>query len=278
MSSVMCTLCLYGCMLSDGQVGICSARRNVSGKIKADSYGKITSLALDPIEKKPLARFMPGSLVLSVGSFGCNLRCPFCQNASIAQAGIDDVSWREITPEQLVSEALHLKSRGNVGIAYTYNEPLINFEFVQDCAKLAHKNGLVNVLVTNGMANANSIEQLLDDIDAVNVDLKGFTRDFYSFVGGRLNAVKRSIELFVDCPTCHVEVTTLVIPGRNDSKEEIQAIASWLASLDSEIPYHLSRFFPCYRLKHVPATPVRTVHALAEAAREHLRYVYTGNC
>ena len=243
---VQCHICPHACILNEGQVGICRARRNKHGAVVSDSYGRITSLALDPIEKKPLACFMPGSMILSAGSFGCNLRCPFCQNASIAHAGIDDVLWQEITPEQLVEQATRLKVRGNVGIAYTYNEPLVTFEFVRDCAKLAHDAGLVNVLVSNGMANAKIITELAPLLDAVNIDLKGFTQDFYDFVGGSLDTVKQTIKLLVEYPTCHVEVTTLVIPGKNDTDEEIDALAGWLAALNPEIPYHVSRFFPCY--------------------------------
>lgn len=275
---VQCHICPHACTLNEGQVGICRARRNKHGAVVSDSYGRITSLALDPIEKKPLARFMPGSMILSAGSFGCNLRCPFCQNASIAHAGIDDVLWQEITPEQLVEQATRLKVRGNVGIAYTYNEPLVTFEFVRDCAKLAHDAGLVNVLVSNGMANAKIITELAPLLDAVNIDLKGFTQDFYDFVGGSLDTVKQTIKLLVEYPTCHVEVTTLVIPGKNDTDEEIGALSGWLASLDYEIPCHVSRFFPCYKMSDTKPTPVRTVYHLAEVARKHLRYVYTGNC
>lgn len=273
-----CYICPHACTLNEGQVGICRARWNKHGAVVSDSYGRITSLALDPIEKKPLARFMPGSMILSAGSFGCNLRCPFCQNASIAHAGIDDVLWQEITPEQLIEQAIRLKVRGNVGIAYTYNEPLVNYEFVRDCAKLAHDAGLVNVLVSNGMANAEIITELAPLLDAVNIDLKGFTQDFYDFVGGSLDTVKQTIKLLVDCPTCHVEATTLVIPGKNDTDEEIDALARWLASLNPEIPYHISRFFPCYKMSDAKTTSVRTVYHLAEVARKHLRYVYTGNC
>ena len=273
-----CQICPHACTLNEGQVGICRARRNKHGAVVSDSYGRITSLALDPIEKKPLACFMPGSMILSAGSFGCNLRCPFCQNASIAHAGIDDVLWQEITPEQLVEQATRLKVRGNVGIAYTYNEPLVTFEFVRDCAKLAYDAGLVNVLVSNGMANAKIITELAPLLDAVNIDLKGFTQDFYDFVGGSLDTVKQTIKLLVEYPTCHVEVTTLVIPGKNDTDEEIDALARWLVSLDYEIPYHVSRFFPCYKMQGINPTPVRTVYHLAEVARKHLRYVYTGNC
>lgn len=273
-----CYICPHACTLNEGQVGICRARRNKHGAVVSDSYGRITSLALDPIEKKPLVRFMPGSMILSVGSFGCNLRCPFCQNASIAHAGIDDVLWQEISPEQLVEQAIRLKARGNVGVAYTYNEPLVNYEFVRDCAKLAHEAGLVNVLVSNGMANAEIITELAPLLDAVNIDLKGFTQDCYGFVGGSLDTVKQTIKLLVEYPTCHVEVTTLVIPRKNDTDEEIDALARWLASLDYEIPYHVSRFFPCYKMSDTKPTSVRTVYHLAEVARKHLRYVYTGNC
>lgn len=273
-----CQICPHACTLNEGQVGICRARRNKHGAVVSDSYGRITSLALDPIEKKPLACFMPGSMILSAGSFGCNLRCPFCQNASIAHAGIDDVLWQDITPEQLVEQAIRLNVRGNVGIAYTYNEPLVNYEFVRDCAKFAHDAGLVNVLVSNGMANAEIITELAPLLDAVNIDLKGFTQDFYDFVAGSLDTVKQTIKLLVECPTCHVEATTLVIPGKNDTDEEINALARWLASLNPEIPYHISRFFPCYKMQGINPTPVRTVYHLAEVARKHLRYVYTGNC
>lgn len=273
-----CQICPHACTLKEGQVGICHARRNKQGTVVSDSYGRITSFALDPIEKKPLARFMPGSMILSVGSFGCNLCCPFCQNASIAHAGINDILWQQITPEQLVEQAIRLKARGNVGIAYTYNEPLVNFEFVRDCAKLAHEAGLVNVLVSNGMANAEIIAEIAPLLDAVNIDLKGFTQDFYDFVGGSLDTVKQTIKLLVECSTCHVEVTTLIVPGKNDTDEEIDALSGWLASLGSEIPYHVSRFFPCYKMINAKPTPVRTVYHLAEVARRHLRYVYTGNC
>lgn len=274
----VCTICPHACKLKEGQVGLCKACRCVDGSVVSDSYGCITSLALDPIEKKPLMQFMPGSMILSVGSFGCNLNCPFCQNASIAQAGRQDVAWQGITPEQLIDEAIRLHDRGNVGIAYTYNEPLVNYEFVRDCAQLAHEHGLVNVLVSNGMANAEIIEDLSGLLDAVNIDLKGFNQEFYSFVGGDLDSVKRTIEILVNCPTCHVEVTTLIVPGKNDTDEEIVALAQWLASLDSEIPYHVSRFFPCYKMAHENPTPVRRVYHLADVARQYLSYVYTGNC
>ena len=243
-----------------------------------DNYGRLTSIALDPIEKKPLARFHPGSQVLSVGSYGCNLRCPFCQNASIACAGPEDVPWREMTPTELADLAASLAPQGNIGVAFTYNEPLIGFEFVDNTAREVHERGLANVLVSNGYVNDAPLQELAPFIDAANIDLKGFTQTFYDFVGGDLETVKHTIEVLAAAPACHLEVTTLVIPGLNDSDDEIAAATQWLASLDPSIPYHLTRFFPCHNLQDRPATPVRTVHHLADVARRYLRHVYTGNC
>lgn len=273
-----CAVCPHRCMPPEGQLGLCRARRMVGGEVVDDNYGCITSLALDPIEKKPLAQFMPGSKVLSVGSYGCNLRCPFCQNASIACAGPDDVLWREVTPEALADKALELAPAGNIGVAFTYNEPLVGYEFVRDTAREVHARGLKNVLVSNGYVNEGPLSRLLPLIDAANIDLKGFTEDFYRWVGGDLATVKRTIEMMAATPTCHLEVTTLVIPGKNDSSEEIAAAAQWLASLDETIVYHITRFFPCHCCQDRPATPVRTVYTLADVARQCLPNVYTGNC
>lgn len=274
----VCQVCPHACSLTEGNMGLCRARQSIDGVVMDNNYGRITSLALDPIEKKPLAQFMSGSLILSIGSYGCNLRCPFCQNASIACAGPTDVPWREFTPTQLAETALELAVRGNIGIAYTYNEPLVGYEFVRDTAQVVHAHGQKNVLVTNGYANAAVIEELLPLIDAVNIDLKGFTETFYSWVGGDLATVKNTIATFAATPTCHVEVTTLVIPGKNDSDEEISQAAIWLASLDPNIVYHITRFFPCHKLQDYPATPVETVYHLAEIARHYLPHVYVGNC
>ena len=273
-----CAICPHACRLREGQRGRCKARRAHQGRVVDENYGRITSVALDPIEKKPLARFRPGSRILSVGSYGCNLSCPFCQNASIAAVGADASSWREVSPEELVTEAVRARARGNVGIAFTYNEPLVGFEFVRDTAHWAHEVGLVNVLVTNGMVNPDPLAELLPFVDAANVDLKGFGQDFYDFVGGDFEAVRATIQAMAARETCHVEVTTLIVPGMNDSEEEIDALSAWLASLDPEIPYHVSRFFPCHRLTDRGPTPVRTVYRLADVARRHLRHVHTGNC
>ncbi len=273
---IPCELCFHHCELEEGQTGFCRARGNRGGTIVPLNYGKLTSLALDPIEKKPLRRFHPGSMILSMGSFGCNLRCPFCQNHEISMAGDGGIQTVEVSPEQLADKAMELRLQGNIGVAYTYNEPLVGYEYVRDCAALIHERGMVNVLVTNGTIEEAPFRALLPLIDATNIDLKGFTPAWYQKLGGDLETVKRSIALAAE--RCHVEVTTLLVPGENDSVEEIRDLARWLASVNPEIPLHLSRFFPRYRMTDRPPTPVESVYALAETAREHLTYVYTGNC
>lgn len=270
-----CGLCFHRCSLDEGRTGLCRARANRGGRIVPLGYGRLTSLALDPIEKKPLRRFHPGSLILSAGSFGCNLRCPFCQNAEISMAGAEFPT-REYTPEALAQLALALKPRGNIGVAYTYNEPLVGYEYVRDCAALAREAGLLNVLVTNGTIEDAPWRQLLPLIDAVNIDLKGFSEDWYRSLGGDLETVKRSIATAAQF--CHVEVTTLIVPGGNDGEGEMRALSSWLASVSPDIPLHVSRFFPRHLMTDRPPTPVETVYRLAEAARERLNFVYTGNC
>lgn len=257
-------------------MGFCRARENVDGTIVDRNYGLITSLALDPIEKKPLRRFHPGSMILSAGSFGCNLRCPFCQNAAISQVGEEAARWK-VTPRELLQLALEYKEKaGNIGVAFTYNEPLVGYEYVRDCAKLLKEQGLATVLVTNGMIDPAAWQALLPLIDAANIDLKGFTPDFYKWLQGDLETVKTNIKAAVEAG-CHVEVTTLIIPGRNDSDEEMEREAAWLASLSPELPLHLSRYFPRWQLD-TPATPVPTVYHLANVARKRLKYVYEGNC
>ena len=274
--SVTCELCFHHCHLEEGQTGFCRARICRNGAVVLLNYGKLTSLALDPIEKKPLRRFHPGSLILSVGSFGCNLRCPFCQNHEISMAGEAEIQTVKVSPAQLAAKASELRAHGNIGVAYTYNEPLVSYEYVRDCAELVHEQGMVNVLVTNGTIEEGPWRALLPLIDAANIDLKGFTPAWYRRLGGDSETVKRSIALAAE--RCHVEVTTLLIPGENDSAEEIRALAQWLASVSQSIPLHLSRFFPQYKMTDRPPTPVEQVYRLAEAARGYLSYVYTGNC
>ena len=272
----VCGVCPHSCALEEGRTGFCGARANRNGKIVCENYGLLTSIALDPIEKKPLRRFHPGSRILSVGSYGCNLRCPFCQNHGISMERRESVETMYVSPEALAEKALELKSRGNVGLAFTYNEPLISPEYVRDCSALNRKNGLFNVAVTNGYVSEAPLRELLPLLDAMNIDLKSFSEDFYRRIGGGLEEVRRTIA--VAARECHVEVTTLVIPGENDSPREMESLSSWLAGIDPEIPLHVTRFFPRYKLTDRGPTPVETVYSLADIARRHLRFVYEGNC
>ena len=271
-----CELCFHRCKLDEGQTGLCRARGCRDGRVIPFNYGKLTGLALDPIEKKPLRRFYPGSFILSVGSFGCNLRCPFCQNHEISMASEGELHTAYFSPEQLADRAAKLVPRGNIGVAYTYNEPLVGYEYVRDCAALIHERGLVNVLVTNGMIEEAPWRALLPSIDAANIDLKGFTDAWYKKLGGDLDTVKRSITLAAE--QCHTEVTTLLVPGENDSVDEIRELAHWLAGVNPDIPLHLSRFFPGYQMTDRPPGSVEQVYRLADEARAYLTYVYIGNC
>lgn len=272
---VECEICPHHCKIEEGHIGLCKGRMNRGGKIVSENYGKLTAVALDPIEKKPLYHYYPGSKVLSIGSYGCNLNCPFCQNCDISMVGSDEIESAEFVCEELVEKALLLKDRGNIGIAYTYNEPLIGYEFVRDCATLAKEKGLKNVVVTNGYICEEPLKELLPVIDAFNIDLKGFTEEYYHKLRGDLATVKQSIELA--SKQCHVEVTTLIVPGENDTEEEMQELSGWLASVNPDIPLHISRFFPRWQMKDKNATPVKQVYRLAEIARKNLRYVHEGN-
>lgn len=275
-----CDVCFAHCLIPEGKTGRCGARTNVDGKIVPTGYGKLTSLALDPIEKKPLNRFFPGSSILSVGSYGCNLMCPFCQNHSISMARPGrNLSVEYWEPEKLVRLAVSLKDRRNIGIAFTYNEPMINYEYILDCAQLAGKKDLKIVLVTNGTAEKEILDKVLPFVDAMNIDIKGFTEEYYrDFLKGDLGQVKRFIE--TAAKECHVELTTLIIPGKNDSENDMRKLCSWIASLESRepVPLHISRFFPAYKMADSYPTPVRTVYHLKDVAKEYLEYVYTGNC
>jgi len=270
-----CGICPHRCVLKDGQEGLCRARSNAGGHIRCDSYGRITSMSLDPIEKKPLRRFYPGSKILSVGSFGCNMNCPFCQNYEISRAGKEDSSYTYFSPESLIRRAADLMPEGNIGIAFTYNEPFVGYEYAYDCSVLSHSSGLKNVLVTNGYVNIEPLTDLLPYIDAMNIDLKTFSGEYYRQLGGSLPVVQQTIQQSYQ--KCHIEVTTLIVPGKNDTDEEMRNLSTWLASVDPKIPLHISRFFPRYRMLDCPATNPDTVLHLADIARDSLRFVYTGN-
>lgn len=272
----ICQVCMHHCKLKPGQWGFCRARKNEEGKIICKNYGQVSSLALDPIEKKPLKRFFPGSKILSVGSFGCNLHCPFCQNHEISMVKPDLSEDCYLSPTALAEIAANCREKGNIGVAYTYNEPLVGWEYVLDAARLVKEEGMKNVLVTNGTASPEILEKLLPYIDAMNIDLKGFTEEYYKKLGGSLSAVKEFI--LRAAQDCHVELTTLIVPGENDSLSEMEEEAAWIASIGEEVPLHVSRFFPRFQMQNVQATAVESVYALAEAAGKYLKYVYTGNC
>lgn len=274
--SQICNYCHHHCLLQEGKTGFCRVRTLQEGKNFCGNYGFITSLALDPVEKKPLNRFYPGTWILSMGSYGCNLRCPFCQNFSISQNGRDAFPPAIATPEQLAAKAAELKSRNNIGIAFTYNEPLLSWEFIRDTGRLVHENGQKNVVVTNGNFSVEIAENLAGIVDAYNIDLKGFTPEWYRKLGGDLEMVKAFITEAVK--NAHVELTALIVPGENDTPEEMEAIARWIASLSPDIPLHVSKFFPRWNMVDRNETPVGRVYRLAEVARKYLQFVYTGNC
>lgn len=274
-SIAVCPVCPHHCRLKEGGTGRCRARANIGGKVVPINYGKVTSIALDPIEKKPLAFFCPGSKVLSVGSFGCNLMCPFCQNHDIAQTGAEDIpEVYTVTPEKILSIALDEVPSGNIGVAYTYNEALVGYEFVRDTAKLVREKGLKNVLVTNGCCEIPVLEEILPYMDAMNIDLKGFRPEIYEKLGGDLETVKAFIAR--SASECHVEITSLIVPGLNDSVEDMKAEAEWIASIDPGIPLHITRYFPRFRYNE-PATDTGLMRVLKETAFQKLDRVLLGN-
>ena len=280
MSSVTCEVCPRGCVLTPGKVGACRARGNVDGAVVGLGYGRVTSLAVDPVEKKPLARWRPGTRVLSLGGYGCNLRCAWCQNHSISQAGEDDVGWRVLSPAKLaaIAGALHAEDAAMVGVAYTYNEPLVNWEYVRDTARMVHAEGLANVLVSAGCVRARVVDEVAPLIDAANIDLKSIRPETYRALGGDLACVQETIRRLAAEPGCHVEVTTLVVPGVNDSASEMDELAAWLADVDPQLVLHVTRFFPAWRMTDRGPTPVAQVYDLMDVARRHLAHVYPGNC
>lgn len=270
---ITCPICPHHCALTPTTRGRCGARTERDGRSFPLNYGRVEALHLDPIEKKPLFHFHPGSTILSYGSYGCNMRCSFCQNYAISQRS--EASGRIITPRELADEAIRLKDHGNIGIAFTYNEPTICPEFILDAGRLCRQAGMVNVVVSNGFMAPDTLESLLEVVDAFNIDLKAFSEDFYHRMGGALEPVKASIRRAAR--SAHVEVTTLVIPGENDSPAEMEALSQWLAEVSPEIPLHLTRFFPAYLMLDKPPTPVGTLRDLAVIARGHLNHVHLGN-
>jgi len=271
--AVQCLLCPWECRISDGKKGNCRVRKNIGGTLYSLNYGKIVSTAIDPIEKKPLFHFFPGSEILSIATVGCNFHCKFCQNWDISQP--DVISGEEMTPQDVVDIAI---DRGIKLIAYTYTEPTIFFEFAYETAKLAYKHGIKNVFVTNGYINPEPLKKIAPYLDAANIDLKSMSNTFYQKlcgvkgVGPVLETIKLAHKLKI-----HIEITNLLIPGRNTSEAQIAELCEWVADLDKKIPLHFSRYFPAYKMTVEP-TPIETLEMAYKIGKaKGLEYVYLGN-
>jgi pyruvate formate lyase activating enzyme len=271
---LQCLLCPHYCVILENEVGKCLARKNVGGKLFALNYNNLSAVAVDPIEKKPLYHFYPTKQILSIGSWGCNFKCGFCQNYQISQNSVEIDYSQNISPQKLVSMAKKIKN--NLGIAYTYNEPIINIEFLIETAQQIHKNNLYNVLVTNGYINKQPLLDIIDLIDAANIDLKSFDNNFYQkYFDAELRFVLKTIETFVS-NNKHIEITTLIIPGFNDDKKNILNIIDYLSSLSKDIPLHFSKYYPNYKF-NTPPTDENTLYEAYNLATEKLNYVYIGN-
>lgn len=269
---VQCLLCPHQCKIKPGKKGICRVRSNQAGNLTTSNYGQVASLALDPIEKKPLYHFFPGQMILSAGTYGCNLSCSFCQNYALAH---QTPQTQYIPAETMLTIAERSRNAGSIGLAFTYNEPSVWYEYIWDCVRLLKERGLKTVLVTNGYIESRPLEQLLPYIDALNIDVKAFQNHFYQqLCKGTLEPVKKTVELAARYS--HVEITTLIIPEDNDQIDDIEAMARWLASVKREIPLHLSRYHPAYNYDR-PATPESSLIEAQKAARLHLPFVYLGN-
>jgi len=269
-----CLLCPHYCRLENGRTGICGVRKNTGEKIELTTYGVLSGFALDPIEKKPLYHFFPGYNILSIGSFGCNLRCDFCQNYHISQK-IPKSLVPGMTLKKIIAESADAEN--NIGLAFTYNEPLIWFEFMRDAANLVKEKGLHTVIVSNGYVNKNPLKEITEFIDAFNIDLKAFNDAFYrKLTGAELEPVKQSLKQISNSGK-HLEITTLIIPGQNDDEKEMARETEWIAAeLGKDVPLHLSRYFPTYK-RDTPATADGSLKRLFEIASEKLDYVYIGN-
>lgn len=274
---VRCFLCNHKCLIKDGAKGICGVRENRSGTLVSLVYEKVIARHCDPIEKKPLFHFLPGTLSYSIATVGCNFKCVFCQNADISQMPSDRdwITGEKISPDQIVKEALDTRS---VTIAYTYTEPTIYFELAMDTARLAASKGMKNVFVSNGYMTEQCLQEISPDLHAANVDLKAFSDRFYKEqCGAKLEPVLRTLETMKKMGVW-LEVTTLLIPGLNDSIEELRDLAQFLVALDPDIPWHISRFYPTYRLTTTPPTQPKSIQRARELGYEAgLKYVYTGN-
>lgn len=269
-SHVQCTLCPHYCSIAPAQTGLCGSRRNADGQLCLTNYGQVAATHIDPIEKKPLYHFLPGSLILSFGNNGCNLRCPFCQNWSISQ---QTTPTQYLAPESLLNMA---QRSGLPSVAFTYAEPMIWFEYILDCAQLLREIGIKTVLVSNGMINPDPLSALLPWIDAMNIDIKSMEPDFYRhFCHGYLEPVLETAK--IASKTCHIEITNLVIPNRNDSDEMFHQLGAFISEhLSRQTPLHLSRYHPDYHLSE-PVTPCKTLKRAQRITAEYLDFIYLGN-
>jgi len=266
---IECQVCPHYCKIQPDKLGICRARRNEDGKLWAIDYGETTSIALDPIEKKPLYHFYPGTQILSISCNSCNMRCPFCQNWEISQV---DVKTEYISPEMLI-RMFH--GHPSVGVAYTYTEPLMWFEYLLEVTKLIRQEGGKNVLVTNGLINEKPLMELLPFIDAMNIDLKSIDANIYRKVlTGDLDTVKQTIE--ISHKHCHIEITHLIVTGLNDKDEQIEQLIDYVACVDKNIPLHFSRYYPNYKYTKAP-TNIKILEYAFEKGKEKLNHVYLGN-
>lgn len=278
-SKVRCRVCAHECEVAEGRFGVCRTRRNVGGRLFTLIYGRVSSEHADPIEKKPLYHFYPGSYVYSLGTISCNFKCLHCQNFTISKLTAEDVEARRYTFELSPAEAVRRAvATGCRGIAWTYNEPTIWFEYTYDCAQAAKREGLYTVYVTNGYMSEEALEKISPFLDAANVDVKAFSNDFYRKIcGARLEPVLETCER-MHKKGIHIELTYLVIPRHNDDDEQFSDFAAWVVSLDASIPVHFSRFYPCYKLLDVPPTGVVTLERAHDIAkRKGVEFVYLGN-
>lgn len=275
---VQCELCPHYCVIKQDNFGRCGVRQNIDGELYSLVYGKAISLAIDPIEKKPLYHFMPNTMTFSIAAAGCNMTCEFCQNWRISQAPKIDrekTFGQDVTPEEVVRQALENKCPS---ISYTYTEPTIFLEYALDIAKLACEHKLKNIFVTNGFITPRAIDLIVPWLHAANIDLKGFSEEFYKqFCGARLQPVLEAIKYYYE-HGIHLEITTLVIPGKNDSETELNGIAEFIAGIDKEIPWHISRFFPAYKMQNLTPTHLDSIKNAEKIGQQHgLKHIYLGN-
>ena len=274
-SAVVCDLCPHACIITEGRSGYCKARSNAGGRLVSPYLGRFTSIAVDPIEKKPLYHWRPGTQILSLGSIGCTMRCPFCQNCGIAQPS--ESSLKRLPLKEISIQALAVKCRelGSKAVAYTYNEPALQAEYIIAATPVLREAGIATVLVSNGMYSESLLRDLASVVDAANIDIKSFNANVYNKMGGSLDTVKRTVAGLLEAGA-HVEATTLVVPGISDSPEEFVQETVWLAGISPDIPLHISRYRPAHKYD-APPTDIELLQRFAMMAQLRLKHVHIGN-